>query len=565
MPSLDPNYVPYPVRLSGSHTRVFSDNTTAVAYLNHQGGTRSDRLRGLASDIMELAEGHLLSLSAVHIRGTDNFRADFLSRHTLHQGEWMLNRKIFKMITARWGVPQIDLFATRANRQVRVFASLNREDEPDILDALQVPWTFDLSYAFPPWNLLPLGKTKGARVTKNTLSRWIREAIILAYKVGGKDPPMHVLWEEERLQKGLNEKQSFVDLGCGNGLLVHILSNEGESAITPSDNYLFPDTDWIIGNHSDELTPWLPVIAARSSYSCRFFVLPCCFFNFYGKYNRKSSNKTQYREYLDFVTEVGVQCGFIVEEDCLRIPSTKRVCLIGKSRGYSPAEEPQADARRAQYISSHAADSVTHAAAPGTCEHNTDSAHDSITSDSTEHCLQPEPANWISGFRPRDKVEQVRNCASLPRDFTDKVVLQVAQLLLEEKDNRSTDGGAEQTWNNGRSLPLREVAEVLEKETLHRLKNECGGLQTLLRNNHQVFQVMNSMVSIRDWTQETQTASDKHRTEAKRKLSADALKTRLCWFYINHPSGCPRAAIHCPYAHGAEELRPSSFPKKHRP
>ncbi|XP_069600863.1 probable tRNA (uracil-O(2)-)-methyltransferase [Ranitomeya imitator] len=398
-----------------------------------------------------------------------------------------------------------------------------------------------------------------------------------------------VLWEEERLQKGLNEKQSFVDLGCGNGLLVHILSNEGypgrgidvrrrriwamygprtvleESAITPSDNYLFPDTDWIIGNHSDELTPWLPVIAARSSYSCRFFVLPCCFFNFYGKYNRKSSNKTQYREYLDFVTEVGVQCGFIVEEDCLRIPSTKRVCLIGKSRGYSPAEEPQADARRAQYISSHAADSVTHAAAPGTCEHNTDSAHDSITSDSTEHCLQPEPANWISGFRPRDKVEQVRNCASLPRDFTDKVVLQVAQLLLEEKDNRSTDGGAEQTWNNGRSLPLREVAEVLEKETLHRLKNECGGLQTLLRNNHQVFQVMNSMVSIRDWTQETQTASDKHRTEAKRKLSADALKTRLCWFYINHPSGCPRAAIHCPYAHGAEELRPSSFPKKHRP
>ncbi|XP_069585448.1 uncharacterized protein [Ranitomeya imitator] len=36
------------------------------------------------------------------------------------------------------------------------------------------------------------GKTKGAGVTKNTLSRWIREAIILAYKAGGKDPPMHV-------------------------------------------------------------------------------------------------------------------------------------------------------------------------------------------------------------------------------------------------------------------------------------------------------------------------------------------------------------------------------------
>ena len=36
-----------------------------------------------------------------------------------------------------------------------------------------------------------------------------------------------------------------------------------ESAITPNDETLFPDVDWLIGNHSDELTPWIPVIAAR--------------------------------------------------------------------------------------------------------------------------------------------------------------------------------------------------------------------------------------------------------------------------------------------------------------
>ncbi|KAM3938670.1 putative tRNA (uracil-O(2)-)-methyltransferase [Leptodactylus fuscus] len=399
-----------------------------------------------------------------------------------------------------------------------------------------------------------------------------------------------VLWEEERSQKQLKVKQSFIDLGCGNGLLVHILSKEGhpgrgidvrrrkiwdmygsqtileESAITPSDNYLFPDTDWIIGNHSDELTPWLPVIAARSSYSCRFFVLPCCFFSFYGKYNRRSSKKTQYREYLDFVIEVGTQCGFVVEEDCLRIPSTKRVCLIGKSRCYSAAEEPRADAQRAQYISSHSADAITSDAVSGNCGHNMDSS-DSVINTHSNNCLKTEHGDWISGFRPRDKVEQVRNCALLPRDFIDKVVLQVAQLLLgpdtEDKDNLPIDG-AEPLWNKGKSLPLREVAEVLDKETLQRLKNECGGLQTLLRNNHQVFQVMNAMVSIREWSQESQTSSEKHRRESKRKLSADVLKTRLCWFYVNHPNGCPRTSIHCPYAHGTEELRPCSFPKKHR-
>lgn len=36
-----------------------------------------------------------------------------------------------------------------------------------------------------------------------------------------------ILWEEERAVRGETARQSFVDLGCGNGLLVHILSSEG--------------------------------------------------------------------------------------------------------------------------------------------------------------------------------------------------------------------------------------------------------------------------------------------------------------------------------------------------
>jgi hypothetical protein len=37
------------------------------------------------------------------------------------------------------------------------------------------------------------------------------------------------------------------------------------------------------------------------------------------------------------------------------------------------------------------------------------------------------------------------------------------------------------------SYSLAEVASELDRETLRRLKRECGGLQTLLRNSHQVF------------------------------------------------------------------------------
>lgn len=36
-----------------------------------------------------------------------------------------------------------------------------------------------------------------------------------------------VLWEQEREEKKIDKKQSFLDLGCGNGLLAYILSNEG--------------------------------------------------------------------------------------------------------------------------------------------------------------------------------------------------------------------------------------------------------------------------------------------------------------------------------------------------
>ncbi|XP_073466905.1 probable tRNA (uracil-O(2)-)-methyltransferase isoform X2 [Aquarana catesbeiana] len=403
-----------------------------------------------------------------------------------------------------------------------------------------------------------------------------------------------VLWEEERFVNNSKKKQSFIDLGCGNGLLVHILSNEGhpgrgidvrrrkiwdmygpqtvleECAITPSDEHLFPDADWIIGNHSDELTPWLPVIAARSSYSCRYFVLPCCFFNFYGKYNRKSSKKTQYREYLDFVTDIGTHCGFSVEEDCLRIPSTKRVCLIGKSRNYPPEKEEQIDRERKKYIASHSNDTSDSACTredDELCDHSTNGEESSNVSPD-----DPETGHgkWLSSFQPRDKVEQIRNCVLLPRDFIDKVVLQVAKLLLHlnnEENPEVIDKGTQATWNRGRCLTIREVADVLGKETLQSLKNECGGLQTLLRNHHQVFEVMNSSVSIRDWSQDEQTPSNKSKAEAKKRLLPNVLKTRLCWFYVNHPNGCPRAASKCPYAHGPVELRPSTLPgrKKHRP
>ncbi|XP_062849226.1 probable tRNA (uracil-O(2)-)-methyltransferase [Trichomycterus rosablanca] len=387
-----------------------------------------------------------------------------------------------------------------------------------------------------------------------------------------------VLWSEERAENATTSKQSFVDLGCGNGLLVHILNNEGhpgkgidvrkrkiwdmygpsthleEKAITPSAAFLFPETDWLIGNHSDELTPWIPVIAARSSYSCRYFVLPCCFFDFCEKYQRRQCKKSQYREYIDFISEVSEACGFKTDEDCLRIPSTKRVCLIGKSRSYERSEEELAEVRRADYIRNRQA-SYTNST------YVTQEEHSEFHQQRDEQITNADH-DWGRGFQPREKIETVRNCAALPRDFVDSVVLKVASALLglsvetrkEEEEEDKSDGTK---WNTGGSLSVREVAEMLEHSTLQTLKKECGGLQTLLKNNHQVFRVEAGKVHIRDWrTQGTQTNSKR-----KSQISG-ALKTRLCWFHTHHPNGCPLSTEDCVFAHGAGDLRPSTRPLK---
>nr|XP_034968170.1 probable tRNA (uracil-O(2)-)-methyltransferase isoform X3 [Zootoca vivipara] len=331
-----------------------------------------------------------------------------------------------------------------------------------------------------------------------------------------------------------------------------------ENTVSP-DN-LYPDVDWLIGNHSDELTPWIPVIAARSSYSCRYFLLPCCFFDFYGKYNRRQSKKTQYREYLDFVMEVGIVCGFRVEEDCLRIPSTKRVCLIGTSRTYLATQGAVLDEQRAQYISRRQSSTMVapdhqidgfhqHESLPAASEVTICPAADTKVSQKTD-----VGKVLISGFLPRGK-EQVRNCTTLPQDLVDKVVLKVAKLLLKETKGSPLEMA--NTWNRGESLPLSEIAEHLDKDTLKRLKNEYGGLQTLLRNNHQVFEVLNGNVHIRDWREWKPPRKNKPGKQVKQRLPSQALKTRLCWFHLHHPQGCPLSSELCCYAHGSEELKPS--------
>ena len=67
-------------QLVGQAVLVHSDNATVVAYINHQGGTRSARLCALAWDLIHWCIRQGIALSAVYIPGKANVTADALSR-----------------------------------------------------------------------------------------------------------------------------------------------------------------------------------------------------------------------------------------------------------------------------------------------------------------------------------------------------------------------------------------------------------------------------------------------------------------------------------------------------
>ena len=102
---------------------VFCDNTTAVASLRKEGGTRSPLLNTLAQEILRWTESLSVRLAPQFLPGSNNVLVDALSRpHQLPHSEWSLNLTVFQSLRSLWPV-QIDLFATSDNYRCSVSSS----------------------------------------------------------------------------------------------------------------------------------------------------------------------------------------------------------------------------------------------------------------------------------------------------------------------------------------------------------------------------------------------------------------------------------------------------------
>lgn len=210
-----------------------------------------------------------------------------------------------------------------------------------------------------------------------------------------------LLWKETELATG-RKMSTFVDVGCGNGLLVYLLKAEGYEgfgfdlqvrkswavwrglndtdlrtisldapAMVEKSEALLPPGCFLIGNHADELSSWIPLLAHAVPDCYGFVNIPCCLFQLDGQHFGKnkytfekeelsrllgrpddscafshawkeydrgpprqgtSISTTRNINYLRYLSHLHLQAGWHLEKEALRIPSTKNWALVGRRR-----------------------------------------------------------------------------------------------------------------------------------------------------------------------------------------------------------------------------------------
>ena len=125
-------------------------------------------LNDIAVEIWMLCGRHDMHLSAAHIPGKHNISADIASREFHDAAEWMLRPQVFDKIVEKWGVPDIDLFASRLNHQLPTYVSWKPDPTSAYIDAMQISWSDKFCYIFPPFSMLwpVLSKLERDRVRK---------------------------------------------------------------------------------------------------------------------------------------------------------------------------------------------------------------------------------------------------------------------------------------------------------------------------------------------------------------------------------------------------------------
>jgi hypothetical protein len=139
--------------ITGKHVKILSDNTCAVSYIRDMGGSKSKLCNNVAHRIWLWCKARNIWLTIAHIPGKMNVGADEKSRKFNDRTEWQLNPKYFHLLT-KIQHPDVDLFASRLNCQVKPFVSWGRDPDAVASDAFTLNWgQWNFIYAFLPFSL----------------------------------------------------------------------------------------------------------------------------------------------------------------------------------------------------------------------------------------------------------------------------------------------------------------------------------------------------------------------------------------------------------------------------
>ena len=124
-------------RMENAKVALMSDNTSAVAYLRNQGGTKSR----FSHRHMYVGREEGNDTNSRHFPGHLNVLADHLSRRgQILKTEWSQNQTIAHRIFCAWGRPFVDLFAVRRNTKLATYVSPIREETSWKVDSLVQNW-----------------------------------------------------------------------------------------------------------------------------------------------------------------------------------------------------------------------------------------------------------------------------------------------------------------------------------------------------------------------------------------------------------------------------------------
>ena len=150
--------------IRGKHVQVMTDNTFAVSYASNMGGSRSPDCNNITKQIWMWCRENAMWISVSHIPEIMNTKADVLSRQFNDRTQWKLSPDIFHKVTDRLLKPDIDLFASRLNFQMKPFISWGPDPEALAINAFTQNWSKWLIHALPPFSLL-----------QKVLSKWQKD------------------------------------------------------------------------------------------------------------------------------------------------------------------------------------------------------------------------------------------------------------------------------------------------------------------------------------------------------------------------------------------------------